>query len=65
MSFVSLFLTAVLSQFNESEAEIVGASEDVVESPEEATIILERKSLRRETASTAINRNSSPSYGIL
>ena len=31
MSFVSLLLSAVLSQFNDSEAEIVGASEDVVE----------------------------------
>jgi len=45
MSFVSLLLSAVLSQFNDSEAEIVGASEDVVESPEEAMKILERKSV--------------------
>ena len=50
---------------NENEPEVVGASEDVVESPEEAMILLERGSLRRVTASTAMNRNSSPNYAIL
>ena len=50
---------------NENEPVVVGASEDVVESPEEAMILLERGSLRRVTASTAMNRNSSPNYAIL
>ena len=50
---------------NENEPVVVGASEDVVESPEEAMILLERGSLRRMTASTAMNRNSSPNYAIL
>jgi len=50
---------------NESEPEVVGASEVVVESPEEAMILLERGSLRRVTASTAMNRNSSRSHAIL
>ena len=50
---------------NENEPEVVGASEHVVESPEEAMILLECGSLRRVTASTAMNRNSSPNYAIL